>query len=49
MGINRKIANKITWLKQPIAENSHDACAARRGSKWGGTPNQTPLLIRSRI
>jgi hypothetical protein len=33
MGVNRKLANKITWLKQPIAENSHDACAARRGSK----------------
>lgn len=29
MGSNRKLAS----LKQPIAENSHQACAARRGSR----------------
>lgn len=25
MGVNRKLANKIIWLKQPLAENSHEA------------------------
>ncbi|MDI1361286.1 hypothetical protein [Methylotenera sp.] len=33
MGVNRKLANKITWLKQPLAENSHEAEQRRRGSR----------------
>jgi len=35
MGSNRKLAA----LKQPIAESSHDACAARRGSRGLGAIN----------
>jgi len=33
MGGNRKLANKIFWLKQPLAENSHEAEQRRRGSR----------------
>jgi hypothetical protein len=29
MGVNRKLAA----LKQPLADNSHQTCAARRGSR----------------
>ncbi|MDO9283069.1 MAG: hypothetical protein Q7T88_11885 [Methylotenera sp.] len=33
MGGNRKLANKIFWLKQPLAESSHEAEQRRRGSR----------------
>jgi hypothetical protein len=31
MGGKRKLAKK--WLKQPLAENSHQSCATQRGSR----------------
>jgi hypothetical protein len=33
MGSNRKLANKITWLNQLLAENSHETEQRRRGSR----------------
>jgi hypothetical protein len=36
MGGNQKLANKITWLKQPLAEISHETEQLRRGSRGLG-------------
>ncbi|NOT66105.1 MAG: hypothetical protein HOP06_08795 [Methylotenera sp.] len=33
MGGNRKLAKKSTWLKQPLAETTHETEQRRRGSR----------------
>jgi hypothetical protein len=43
MGVKRKLANKIIWLKQPLAENSHETQQNRRGSR--GFKVKTSLVI----